>query len=595
MNTHDTHGIVRAALLRARWGAKKSGNVLAFSCPRHADRTASAWLGDHAWGCAACGFTESLRSLADHLGVALPEAAPSNGLTVAEYAERKGLTLASLADCGVHETIGKYGEPLVTIPYRDAAGALLRTKYRTRKGTFWGRDGTGTPMYGLDRLATTTGPVLLVEGESDCHAAWQRGVACVGVPGANTFHYESAAHLGSRDVIVWQEPDTGGATLVAAVAKVLPKAKVLREVTFQGQLVKDFGDLHQAVQAAQVPWESVWPALVAKATPIGAEPPAVAFDSITGETLESMLAEKLEPIRAIPTMLPSWNAECRSRGGRRGLARGWMVTIGGRPGYGKTQTALNCAAHAITHGHTVAFVSLEMGRTDLGTSLMAITSGESVAELDQGDMFSVEAFRRAAAFMNDVRQTMGGHALINRKPLHRWRDVDAAVRHLVEYDGAEMVILDYLQLAHIEQARKKEEAIEAASNGFRRLVDDLRVTGIALSQFNRETSKDREHRPQAQGLMGSSSIENDSQQVVLIDHSRHTRMGNLADTWLIVDKNRHGSVFDIPVQWDYRTLRLSERPNVTPAVNTAPRSTPPRARSQPSPPPPTRSWFDRDD
>lgn len=561
MNHLDAHGLLKSALFRGAHGARKSGDKIAFRCVRHSDSTQSAWMGDHAWGCSACGFTEGLHTLADALGVTLPETAKtgSHGLTLAEYAERKGLALDKLASLGVVDRVGKFGEPLVAIPYFGADGSVLRTKLRTRTKTFWDRDGEGCPLYGLDRLGATTGPVLIVEGESDCHAAWQRGVACVGVPGASQWKLEYATIFSGRDVIVWQEPDEGGATLVASVAKTLPKAKVLRDVKVNATAVKDFGDLHQAVQSAGLLWHTVWPNIIGKATPIGAEPPVVAFDSITGDTLDAMLAEKLEPISAIATMLPVWNAACKGRGGGVGLARGWMVTIGGRPGYGKTQTALNVASSAIKQGKTVAFVSLEMGRSDLGTSLMAITSGESVAQLEQGLQFHEPTFRAAAAFMNDVRRTMGGHVLVNRRPLHKWRDVESAIKYLVEFDGAEMVMMDYLQLAHVENATKKEAAIEHASNGFRRLVDDLRIVGIALSQFNRETSKAREERPQAQGLMGSSSIENDSHQVVLIDHSRHERNANLADTWLILDKNRHGPVLDIPVTWDYRNLTLNPR------------------------------------
>lgn len=558
MNHSDAHGLLKQALLRGNHGARKSGDKLAFRCVRHADSTQSAWMGTHAWGCSACGFTEGLRTLAEALGVELPAETGKGafGLTVAEYAERKGLALDKLTSYGVEDRTGKFGEPLVAIPYKDADGNVLRTKIRTRSKTFWDRDGEGCPLYGLDRLALSTGPVLIVEGESDCHAAWQRGVAAIGVPGASQWKLEYGPLFTGRDVIVWQEPDEGGATLVASVAKSLPKAKVLRDVRVGDTPVKDFGDLHQAVQALGTLWAPVWREIVKKATPIGAEPPVVAFDSITGDTLDAMMAEKLEPISAIATMLPQWNASCKGRGGGVGLARGWMVTIGGRPGYGKTQTALNVASSAIKQGKTVAFVSLEMGRSDLGTSLMAITSGESVAALEQGESFDRAAFKRAADYMNDVRATMGGHVLVNRRPLHKWRDVESAIKYLVEFDGADMVLMDYIQLAHVENAVKKEAAVEHASNGFRRLVDDLRIVGIALSQFNRETSKAREERPQAQGLMGSSSIENDSHQVMLIDHSRHVRTGNLADTWLILDKNRHGPVLDLPVQWDYRTLRL---------------------------------------
>ena len=107
------------------------------------------------------------------------------------------------------------------------------------------------------------------------------------------------------------------------------------------------------------------------------------------------------------------------------------------------------------------------------------------------------------------------------------------------------------------------DRIEHVSHELRELAQTLNVRMVTLSQFNRQTSANRAERPISQGLMGGSAIENDSHQVLLFDHSRFTRSGNLADTWLIVDKNRIGGSCDIPVQWDFRTLRLTQR---TPSI-----------------------------
>ena len=146
MQTMDQRGVLAQALMR-RSGTKKTGKTLAFKCPRHNDGTASAWLGDHQWGCSACGFTEHFDTLAGELGVTLPERT-ARGLTLSEYAERKGLSLATLQAAGVEERVGKFGDALVAIPYRNADGQVIRTKLRTQKGTFWDRDGEGAPLYG---------------------------------------------------------------------------------------------------------------------------------------------------------------------------------------------------------------------------------------------------------------------------------------------------------------------------------------------------------------------------------------------------------------------------------------------------------------
>jgi KaiC/GvpD/RAD55 family RecA-like ATPase len=559
VNTLDAHGLIKSHLLRGRYAAKKSGKSIAFRCPRHNDSTASAWLGDHAWGCSACGFSEGLATLAEILGVDIPVQTGGTGLTLAEYAERKGLALDVLARAGVAQRDGKYGEPIVAIPYRDAEGQTIRTKCRTRKGTFWMADGTGTPLYGQDILAASTGPVLIVEGESDCHAGWQRGLCVVGVPGASLWKPEYALLFSGREVTVWQEPDEGGATLVANVARSLPSARVLKDVTYRGQRVKDLCDLHQAVQANGESWESAWKHIVDTAVPIGTEPPTVAFDSLSGMTLEHLLEEKLAPVDAVPTMLAGWNTLCRGSGGGVGLARGWFITIGANTGTGKSLVAINLAAQAIMHGETVTFISLEMGRSELATRLLSVVSGESVEVLEQGESFSQDAFVRASLTLDNIRTNTGGHVMVNRRPMSRLSDVEAAIKYHVDVHGSRYFLIDYMQLAYTSHSHSINERIEQVAHRLRELAQQYQIVMVALSQFNRQTSANRGERPVAQGLMGGSAIENDSHQVLLFDHSRFERHGGMADTWLIVDKNRHGSVADLPVRWDYRTLRLETR------------------------------------
>ena len=560
MNTLDAHGVLKSALLRGRHGAKKSGKAIAFRCVRHTDSTSSAWLGDHAWGCSACGFTEPLATLGEALGVALPDDSSPSGLTLHEYAERKGLSLAGLAKAGVEERVGKYGDAIIAMPYRRADGTVIRTKCRTRKGTFWERDGEGTPLYGQDVLASSpAGPVLIVEGESDCHAGWQRGVTVVGLPGASQWKPEYASLLSGREVVVWQEPDEGGATMVAAVSASLPKARILRDVKHRDQIVKDLCDLHQSVQSHGDDWATVWQGIISTTTPIGAEPPAVAFDSITGDTLDQMLSEKLAPVDAVPTPLDQWNKVCGSSGGGVGLAKSWLITVGANTGTGKSLIGINMAARAIEHGETVTFVSLEMGRSELATRLMSVVSGESVSLLEQGPAFDQAVYKKAARMLDETRERTGGHVLVNRRPLSKMADVSACIRHHAEVSGSSYFVIDYLQLASVANVNSIHDRIEAVSHELRELAQRLNVRMVTLSQFNRQTSANRAERPISQGLMGGSAIENDSHQVLLFDHSRFTRSGNLADTWLIVDKNRIGGMCDIPVQWDFRTLRLTQR------------------------------------
>ncbi len=171
MDTRDIHGELVTALER-RGKTRQAGDLVYFCCPRHEDKNPSAWLGEHRWGCHACGFEEYLETLCVEVGVAPPK----YGFTVEDYAQLKGFSLEKLKKWGVETgRTMKFDNDLVAIPYRDADGKLLRHKFRKATGTFWDPDhGKGqTYLYGLDMLAKTpaTMPVILVEGESDCHAA----------------------------------------------------------------------------------------------------------------------------------------------------------------------------------------------------------------------------------------------------------------------------------------------------------------------------------------------------------------------------------------------------------------------------------------
>jgi hypothetical protein len=161
-----------------------------------------------------------------------------------------------------------------------------------------------------------------------------------------------------------------------AIATDLPNARVI-----DNGGVKDLADLHATSRRRLSRGAR---ARIANAWPIDRLPPTVIFDPIIGDTLDRIKARKLEPIDAVPTMLPTWNAHCRDSGGGVGLARGWHVTVGAKSGRGKSLIALNLAAAAVVYGERVAFISLEMTQEQLATRFLAIMSGVTIRDLEQG-------------------------------------------------------------------------------------------------------------------------------------------------------------------------------------------------------------------
>lgn len=138
------------------------------------------------------------------------------------YAEAKGLPVEFLQRQGLRDQ--KYqGQPAVRISYRGVDGTEEAVRFRialekTEEGDdrFRWRTGSKTRLYGLWRLESIrkAGYVVLVEGESDAQTLWYHRIPALGIPGADNWKAEFAAHLeGIERIYAVIEPDQGGETL----------------------------------------------------------------------------------------------------------------------------------------------------------------------------------------------------------------------------------------------------------------------------------------------------------------------------------------------------------------------------------------------
>lgn len=536
----------RAILARHDWKPKTKGERVYFRCPRHEDKTPSAWTGGGAWGCFSCGFEEPITTLAEELGINLKG---DGAYTLERYADEKSLSVDQLRSWGL-ETVESKGQKVVRIPYYDGNGDELRARYRSATGKWW--EGKNRPiyLYGRDHLvdAKPGDSVLVVEGESDCHALWSVGITAVGVPGATAWYPDWAEHLQGLEVYVWEEPDQGGAQLVESIVESFPDARIIR-----CEDAKDPCELRQKLGEG---FREEVRRLASRARPYGAPEPPVVFDVLDRDRFSRLLEHQLSPIDAVATPFPSWNRCCRDEGGGEGIARGWHILGAARTGVGKSILALNVASHAMRCGETVCFVSLEMSQRQVETRLMAIVSGLSVRSLEKGRDFDRGAFREAA----EKFDTLPGSFLTNRSPIHDVRGVTRSIQAIHEIHGCRFFIVDYLQLAGNPN---DPESITEVSHAVRQQAKDLQAITFGLSQFNRSTSVQTDTPPTINGLMGGSALENDADQVVMIDHSKLEESWKAGqkigwDTNLMLDKNRHGPTGDVPIHFNSSTLQMRE-------------------------------------
>ena len=165
------------------------------------------------------------------------------GCTLETYAASKNLPLEFLTrdDVALEDGtcyVSALGRevPAVEIPYADQNGEQVATRYRISPGgdnKFRWERGSKTTLYGLHKLeeAHDAGYVLLVEGESDCHTAWYRGLPAVGVPGVDNWRDEWALHLdGIPKIFVMVESDEAGKKLWRSLVGCNALAGRLRKV-----------------------------------------------------------------------------------------------------------------------------------------------------------------------------------------------------------------------------------------------------------------------------------------------------------------------------------------------------------------------------
>jgi replicative DNA helicase len=200
------------------------------------------------------------------------------------------------------------------------------------------------------------------------------------------------------------------------------------------------------------------------------------------------------------------------------MRAGHFVVWAGRPGMGKTATAISYALGAAAKGHGVLFISLEMPADELGERMAAdlcfdqhripyeaITSGKLSAEQKR-------IICRAQDYLQSLPLQVVDKAGITPSQLRaitrRWkRRFEAKGKKL------ELVIVDYIQRMRAPGDGAYERVSEI-SRSSKDLAKEEKLTVCALAQLSREVEKRADKRPILADLRDSGQIEQDADTVL---------------------------------------------------------------------------------
>lgn len=200
------------------------------------------------------------------------------------------------------------------------------------------------------------------------------------------------------------------------------------------------------------------------------------------------------------------------------LRPGNLIVGAGRPGMGKTATAISYALGAAYHGHAVLFISLEMAAQELVERM--------AADLCMKQQVPYERIRDRKLDIEQKRHLCRAQSMLEDMPLQivdrsglTPAQVRAIVRRWVRRFAArgkrlELVIVDYLQLMAGTKGQGRYDVITEVSIALKALAKEHGLAVLALSQLSRAVEQRGDKRPTLSDLRESGQIEQDADAVL---------------------------------------------------------------------------------
>lgn len=225
-----------------------------------------------------------------------------------------------------------------------------------------------------------------------------------------------------------------------------------------------------------------------------------------------------------------------------------LLTLAARPGMGKTALAMGIVERAALRGiargggSRIAVFSAEMSGQQLALRVLsgrAKVRGDTMRRgrlpLDLLDKLRMH---------REVMQKAAKRIHVDATPHLTAGDINARTRRLIHKHGeVHLVVVDYLQLLHDDDARTREQEVAAITRKLKGMAKSLKLPVLALAQLNRAVEGKRDKRPGLADLRESGSIEQDSDVVMLIyrEHYYEQTPENEGKAEVIVAKNRNGA------------------------------------------------------
>ncbi len=222
-----------------------------------------------------------------------------------------------------------------------------------------------------------------------------------------------------------------------------------------------------------------------------------------------------------------------------GMQKSNLLILAARPGMGKTALALNMAQNmAVSHKKKVGFFSLEMSKEELVDRLLV-----SQADIDAWKLKTGHLNQQDFLKLSDAMGVLAEAPLyIDDSPGLSIYEMRTKARRLAAEHDIDIIIVDYLQLAHGRTRDNRVTEVGEISQGLKNIARELRVPVLSLSQLSRAIENRGEKKPQLSDLRESGAIEQDADVVMFLYRKDEDIREQVT---LRVSKHRNGPLGEI--------------------------------------------------
>lgn len=234
---------------------------------------------------------------------------------------------------------------------------------------------------------------------------------------------------------------------------------------------------------------------------------------------------------------------------------GKLITVGARPGQGKSAFMFQLAMEVAKKGPVLCF-SLEMTHQELVERMVSFVLEKPAIKLVDGSL-DKSFMARGMASLQKYQLYLDDRERVNIDTLR------SAALNFASAKPPAMIVIDYLQLIRSMMGRSREQEVAEITASLKGLANKLKCPIIVGAQLNRQCEtrgrSDGNYIPMLSDLRESGSIEQDSDAVIFLSRQEEYDGTRPGEADIVIAKNRSGPKGRLLFKFSHSLTRFYDR------------------------------------